>query len=152
MNEQSVIRTTFVFHPPLDDALAWNLNLEDLAQRIEQSFPEASTKNEGELGPRPSATLSFEVQIADGVWLEGLATTSFEGMGSVMILGASAEEAAVFAAWLRDSVAPFPELVEFSSELAMNNGDESVWRLPESGSVEEIAEALHRHLEAADQL
>ncbi|MCD9141083.1 hypothetical protein [Streptomyces albireticuli] len=152
MHGENPIRTTFVFHPPVDNALAWDLSLDRLERSIEQSFPDSSAKSEGDLGPRPAATLSFEIQIAEGVWIEGLATMPFEGMGSVMITGASAVEAAVFAAWLRDSFVPSPELVEFSSELAMNGGDESVWHLPESGSVTDIAEALQRHLEVADHL
>ncbi|MBB5118719.1 hypothetical protein AF335_06200 [Streptomyces eurocidicus] len=152
MHDENPIRTTFIFHPPLEDALAWNLNLDRLARSLEQSFPDASTKNEGDLGPRPAATLSFEIQIAEGVWLEGLATTPFEGMGSVMVTGASAAEAAVFAAWLRDCFAPSPELVEFSSELAMNSGDESVWHLPESGSLADVTGVLQHHLDVADQL
>ncbi|WP_367134494.1 MULTISPECIES: hypothetical protein [Streptomyces] len=152
MNDENPIRATFIFFPPVDDATAWNLRLEDLAQRIEHAFPGSSTNLEGELGPRPSPALSFEVQVADGLWLEGLATTPFEGMGSVLLYNALADEAAVFAAWLRDSFAPSPGLVHFSSEMALNNGDESVWRVPEAGGLEAITAELQRHVDAAEQL
>ncbi|MBF6049810.1 hypothetical protein GO001_32285 [Streptomyces sp. NRRL B-1677] len=94
---------------------------------------------------RAPRLLSFEVQVAGGLWLEGLATTPFEGMGSVPLYNALTDEAAVFASWLRDSFAPTPDLMHFSSEMAMNNGDESVWRIPESGGVEAIADELQRH-------
>ena len=40
-------------------------------------------------------------------------------------MGASAAEAAQFAAWLRDSFVPSPDLVNFTSELALNNGDDA---------------------------
>ncbi|WKU48249.1 hypothetical protein Q3V23_31625 [Streptomyces sp. VNUA116] len=73
-------------------------------------------------------------------------------MGSVLLYNALASEAAVFAGWLRNSFTPSPELVHFSSEMAMNNGDESVWRIPETGGVEAIAAELQRHIDAAEDL
>ncbi|MFF4406613.1 hypothetical protein [Streptomyces sp. NPDC001404] len=152
MTNDNPIRTRFVFAPPVDDATAWNLSLDRFAEALEQGFPGVWTKHEGPLGPRPSDTLSFEVEIAESVWIEGLTTTPFDGMGSVMVENASASEAAVFAAWLRDSFAPSPELVHFSSEFAMNRGDESVWRIPAAGGTEAIAEELQRHIDTAGQL
>ncbi len=152
MNDDNPRRTTFLFYPPVNDALAWNLRLDDLAQRIERDFPGSSTDLEHGLGPRDADALSFEVEIAEGVWLEGLATTPFEGMGTVMARLASAREAAVLAAWLRDSFIPSPELIEFSSEAAMDGGEETSWRLPRSGPVEEIAETLQQHLDCAEAL
>ncbi|MEU7044325.1 hypothetical protein AB0A77_25150 [Streptomyces varsoviensis] len=148
MTGHNPTHTTFSFAPPTDDALAWHLRLDDLAEKITQSFPGAFTQLQHELGPRDADALSFAVPVSDGEWLEGLATTPYEGMGSVMVLDASAAEAAVFAVWLRDSFIPSPELIEFTSEFALNNGDTATWKLPRSGPAGEIAEALQQHIDS----
>ncbi|MEU1629336.1 hypothetical protein ABZ746_29280 [Streptomyces sp. NPDC020096] len=98
MTGQHDIRTTFIFSPPVDNAQAWHLRLNDLAEAIQRDFPGASTKLQHNMGPRSSDAVSFEVEIQEQLWLEGLATTPFEGVGTVMVLGATASEAAVFAA------------------------------------------------------
>ncbi|MFE7118695.1 hypothetical protein ACFU99_25085 [Streptomyces sp. NPDC057654] len=153
MNDDNARRTTFIFAPPVNDARAWNLRLDHLAECVERDFPGSYTRLEHGMGPRRNAdALSFEVEIAEGVWLDGLATTPYEGMGTVMACLASPREAAVLAAWLRDSFIPSPELIEFSSEAAMEGGEEASWRLPVSGPVEEIAETLRQHLESAEAL
>ncbi|MFE6128527.1 hypothetical protein ACFQ6Q_09680 [Streptomyces sp. NPDC056437] len=148
MTDQDVLRTTFSFAPPVDDAAAWHLRLDDLAASINEAFPGASTSWGGDLGPRSDGALTFEVPLDAGVWLEGLATTPYPGIGSVMVMRASAAEAARFALWLRDSFVPSPDLVQFTSELALNNGDDAHGILPPDGSVDEIADTLQQHIDA----
>ncbi|NUL05711.1 hypothetical protein HRW07_21250 [Streptomyces lunaelactis] len=152
MTDQDALRTTFSFAPPVNDAAAWHLQLDDLAAKITEAFPGASTSLGGDLGPRSADALSFEVPLGDGVWLEGLATTPYPEIGSVMVMQASAAEAAQFAAWLRDSIVPSPYLVHFTSELALNNGDDAYWVLPPHGSVDEIAQTLQQHIDSTDRL
>ncbi|MEV4505120.1 hypothetical protein [Streptomyces klenkii] len=151
MTSENPIRTRFSFAPPVDDALAWNLRLDVLAQAIEEAFPGAWTKAEGRLGPRPSEALSFEIQAVGDAWVEGTATSPIEGAGAVVV-DATVQEASVFARWLRDSFIPSPDLIEFSSEFAMNRGDFSTWQLPRTGPAEDIAAALQAHIDAALRL
>ncbi|MFG2594944.1 hypothetical protein [Streptomyces sp. NPDC048462] len=143
-------RTTFSFAPPVDNAAAWHLRLDDFATKLTAAFPEAVTWPEGPLGPRGAETLSFEMPLGDGVWLEGLATTPFPELGSVLVEKASADEAAVIAVWLRDVFAPAPDLVHFTSEMALDRGEVTYTALPPHGSVTEVAAALQQHLERAD--
>lgn len=65
-----------------------------------------------------------------------------------MVMHASAAEAARFALWLRDSFVPSPDLVRFTSEMALNNGDDAHGHLPPYGSVDEIAQTLQQHIDA----
>ncbi|MGI5403767.1 hypothetical protein ACQEVG_30805 [Streptomyces sp. CA-135486] len=151
MTDQGALRTTFCFAPPVDDAAAWHLQLDDLAAKITEAFPGASTSLGGDLGPRSADALSFDVPLGDEVWLEGLATTPCPEIGSVMVMQASAAEAAPFAAWLRDAFVPSPDLVHFTSELSLNNGDDAYWVLPPNGGVDEIAQMLQEHIDATDR-
>ncbi|MFD4139950.1 hypothetical protein [Streptomyces sp. NPDC058572] len=151
MTDPDALRTTFSFAPPVDDAAAWHLRLDDLAAKITEAFPGSSTSLGGDLGPRSADALSFEVPLGDGLWLEGLATTPYPEIGSVMVMQASAAEAARFAAWLRDSFVPAPDLVHFTSELALNNGDDAYWVLPAHGSIDEIEQTLQQHIDATDR-
>jgi len=146
--DPNALRTTFSFSPPVDDAAAWNLNLDDFANRILQAFPGAGTSPQGPMGPRGADTLSFEVPLGGGIWLEGLAATPFPGMGSVMAITASADEAAVLARWLRDTVAPAPDLVCFTSEHALDLGETEYERIPAHGDVHDIAQVLQAHIES----
>jgi hypothetical protein len=66
-------------------------------------------------------------------------------MGSVTAVMATADEAAVLARWLRDSVAPAPGLVYFTSELALDRGDTNYQHVPPQGDREEIARVLQDH-------
>lgn len=144
-------RTTFCFAPPVDNATAWNLNIDDLTNRLLQAFPGASATRQGPLGPRAGEGLSFELPLGDGVWLEGLASTPYPEMGSVMAVMATANEAAVLARWLRDFVAPSPDLVHFTSELALDQGDTDYQQIPPRGDLEEITQVLQDHLTEADR-
>lgn len=58
----------------------------------------------------------------------------------------TADEAAAFAVWLRDSFAPAPDLVRFVGSLAMANGEDAPSPLPAEGGREDIGDLLRRHL------
>ncbi|MGA5198573.1 hypothetical protein [Streptomyces exfoliatus] len=60
----------------------------------------------------------------------------------------TADEAGVFAVWLRGSFVPAPNLVRFASSLAMANGEDTP--LPAAGGREDISGQLRRHLETFD--
>ena len=130
MTQISARRTTFSFAAPVDDATAWHLRLDGLASSLTEAFPEGAATLEGGLGPREADSLSFEVPLGEGVWLRGLATSPYPEMGSVMVMDASAAEAAAFGVWLRDSFVPSPELVHFTSEMALDRGEEAYWVVP----------------------
>jgi hypothetical protein len=68
----------------------------------------------------------------------------------ITLTDVNADEAAVFAEWLRDSFAPAPHLVRFSSSLAMANGEQEPWPLPAEGDVDDIRAEMLRHLAAVD--
>ncbi|MFF7778938.1 hypothetical protein ACFZCG_31510 [Streptomyces tanashiensis] len=63
----------------------------------------------------------------------------------------TADEAGVFAVWLRDSFVPAPGLVRFVSSLAMANGEETPLPLPSERGREGISDLLRRHLHAFDR-
>ncbi|GHJ35457.1 hypothetical protein [Streptomyces sp. TS71-3] len=148
MTHSDARRTTFSFAPPVDDAGAWSLNLEDFANRLLQSFPGGSATPEGGMGPRDADTLSFEIPLGGGTWLEGLATTPYPGVGSVTAITASAQEAAVLARWLRDTLAPAPDLIFFTTEPALESGDTDYQQIPAHSDVPEIAHMLQEHIDA----
>ncbi|MFF3758094.1 hypothetical protein [Streptomyces sp. NPDC002185] len=62
----------------------------------------------------------------------------------------TADEAGPFAVWLRDDFAPAPDLVRFTSSLAMANGEDTPSPLPAEGGGDDITALLRRHLEAFD--
>ena len=143
-------RTTFSFAAPADNAAAWPLRLDTFAARLSEGFRDAGTRAVSALGPRASEALVFEVQLADGQWLSGLATTPFPDMGAVMVELASAAEAAEFAVWLRDRYAPAPELVEFTTEFAMESGVEGAWPIPPDSTREDLARLFEEHIAGYD--
>ncbi|MFF7199763.1 hypothetical protein [Streptomyces sp. NPDC008141] len=62
----------------------------------------------------------------------------------------TADEAALFALWLRDSCAPAPDLVRFVSSLAMADGEEMPLPLPATGGGEEVLAEIRRHIDTFD--
>ncbi|MFM9368170.1 hypothetical protein [Streptomyces sp. Da 82-17] len=151
MTQNNARRTTFSFAPPVDNPTAWQLRLDHFADRINEGFPGAFTKLKGHLGPRSIDALTFEVSLSEGVWLRGLATTPYPEMGSVLVMDASAGEAARFAVWLRDSYAPAPDLVQFTTEIAMDLGEETPWEVPPHGTAEDLAQVFQQHIDTFDR-
>ncbi|MFG2528316.1 hypothetical protein [Streptomyces sp. NPDC048516] len=81
-----------------------------------------------------------------------MATIPVEECGCITLIGVSPGEAAPLAKWLRDEFSPSPELIRFSSEGAMEIGDETHWGLPATGSQEEIEEDLRAHIAYIESL
>ncbi|MFM9372365.1 hypothetical protein [Streptomyces sp. Da 82-17] len=151
MTQPGPRRTTFSFAAPIDDAAALRLRLDDFATRVVDGFTDSFTRVEPQLGPRPADALSFEVQLKDGTWVEGLVTNPCPEMGAIMVGKVSASEAAEFAVWLRDSYAPAPDLVEFTTEFAMDVGEDTPWQVPARCSVDELAALFQRHIDTFDR-
>ncbi|MFG2832502.1 hypothetical protein ACGFWI_34485 [Streptomyces sp. NPDC048434] len=140
------VRATFLFYPPVDDADAWHMTFEGFEAALKQEFPGAFTRMMPDDDVRGGGYLSFEVVLAQEAVLRGLATLPFEECGCVTLTLASPSEAAVIAKWLRDVFIPSPELLRFSSEGALEIGDETHWELPTSGEADEIVEDLRSHI------
>ncbi|MFG7945199.1 hypothetical protein [Streptomyces cacaoi] len=82
---EAPLRYTFIFTPPEGDASCWNLALASFAERLRASFRESDTHYEGGLGPRDADSLSFEVAITPGEWLDGMVSTPLPQTGSVVL-------------------------------------------------------------------
>ncbi|MFF9351432.1 hypothetical protein [Streptomyces sp. NPDC014734] len=94
--------------------------------------------------------LDFEIELASDVWVDGTAALTGPGYAYITLTDVTADEAAVFALWLRDSFVPAPHVVRFASSLAMANGEDTPSLLPTDGGREAISGLLHRHLAAFD--
>ncbi|MFB7200003.1 hypothetical protein [Streptomyces sp. NPDC056240] len=151
MSDEAARRVTFSFAAPVDNAAAWNLDLDVFANGLLQAFPGASATREGELGPHPSDALRIEIPLGGGAWLEGLVTMPYPKVGSVLALTASAAEAAVLARWIRDFYAPSPDLVYFTSDLALDQGATDYGQIPSSGDTQAIACVLQEHIDDTDE-
>ncbi|MEU0602193.1 hypothetical protein ABZ484_28735 [Streptomyces sp. NPDC006393] len=150
MTETDARRTTFSFAPPVDDAAAWDIQLNDFAERLMQGFPGTETWLLGAQAPHPQEGLGFDMPLGGGTRMEGLVNTPYPKVGAVMALNATADEAAVLARWLRDHYAPAPDLVQFTSERALELGVTEYGRIPTTGDVHEISRVLREHLDEVD--
>ncbi|MFD7184505.1 hypothetical protein ACFV90_31495 [Streptomyces sp. NPDC059904] len=150
MTEDAARRVTFSFAAPADNAASWNLDLDEFADGLLRAFPRASATLEGEHGPQPSDALRIEIPLGGGAWLEGLVTMPYPKVGTVLALAASASEAAVLARWLRDFYAPSPDLVYFTSDLALDQGASEYGRIPPSGGTQAIVRVLLEHIDDMD--
>ncbi|WP_265564772.1 hypothetical protein [Streptomyces hygroscopicus] len=74
-----------------------------------------------------------------------------EGRDTVVLTDNTADEAAVFIAWLRDAFLPSPDLIRFSSEPAVEAGIETDWRMPAGGDTARIAGELKHHIEVIER-
>ncbi|MDQ1007437.1 hypothetical protein QFZ82_001922 [Streptomyces sp. V4I23] len=143
------IRTNIGFYPPQEDSGAWRSTLPSLEHALRQSFPDPVIEHQ--ISPlHGEQVLEFEITLAPDVWITG--TSSMEGpdYAYVTLVDVTADEAAVFATWLRDSFVPAPDLVRFVSSLAMANGEESPWILPATGGSEEVVAEIRRHIDTFD--
>ncbi|XUM00046.1 hypothetical protein ACQ86F_24145 [Streptomyces venezuelae ATCC 10712] len=96
------------------------------------------------------AVLDFEIEPAPDVWLAGTAALTEPDHTYLALTDVTADEAGPFALWLRDDFAPAPDLVRFTSSLAMANGEDTPSSLPVEGGGDAITALLRRHLEAFD--
>jgi hypothetical protein len=142
------VRTTFGFYPPESNPAAWQSNLETFSSALERAFPDAVL--EPRVDPlRGVEVLDFDIEVAPEVWITGTAAMPSPDYAYITIGNVTADEAAVFAKWLRDSYVPSPAVVRFISSAAMENGDEVPSPLPATGDSSEIEAVLRAHLAAA---
>ncbi|WP_030302784.1 hypothetical protein [Streptomyces katrae] len=143
------IRTNFAFYPPEGDEGAWGAGLEDLEGALRQAFPDTVVEYRVS-GVHDVAVLDFEIELAPGVWIDGKAAMPKPDSAFITLTNVTADEAAVFARWLRDSFVPPPRLLRFASSLAMASGEQDPWPLPADGGDQETVTELRRHLASLD--
>ncbi|MFF8608437.1 hypothetical protein ACF06X_21140 [Streptomyces sp. NPDC015346] len=141
-------QTTFLFFAPERDPHAWALDLAGLGEALRESFPEVRYRVRQDSTRHGEPYLSFWAATADGIEFDGTATV--HGRDCVMLGDTTAEEAAHFLTWLRDSYLPAPDLIRFSSEPAVERGVETDWRLPADGDAGRVADELRHHLAVVD--
>ncbi|MFM9441635.1 hypothetical protein [Streptomyces acidiscabies] len=137
-------QTTFLFYAPAKEPDGWRLDLASFAVALDAEFPEVRY----EIRQGRQLRLSFWVVTEDGTEFTGFASN--EGRDGVLLTDNTADEAAVFIAWLRDSYLPSPDLIRFSSEPAVLAGIETDWRVPATGDVTRIAEELRHHVQVVE--
>ncbi|MGW4164032.1 hypothetical protein [Streptomyces sp. NPDC004788] len=143
------IRMNIAFYPPRENGGAWRATLESLERAMREAFPEPTISHRTS-GVHEMTLLDFEVELAPDVWVDGTAAITEPDYAYITLTDVTADEAAVFAVWLRDSFAPAPHLVRFASSLAMANGEDTPSQLPATGGRENISGLLRRHLAAFD--
>lgn len=142
------VRTTFGFYPPENNPAAWQADLETFRNALEQTFPDGTL--ERRVDPlRGVDVLDFDIQIAPDIWITGTAAMPTPDYTYITLGNVTADEAATFAQWLRDSYVPSPADVRFISSAAMANGEETPSPLPAIGDPSEIEAVLRAHLTAA---
>ncbi|MBW5486686.1 hypothetical protein [Streptomyces bambusae] len=149
MSAERNIRTNFAFYPPEGDEAAWGTTLESLERALRQAFLGLTVEYRIS-GVHGLTVLDFEIELASDVWIDGTAAMPKPDYSFITLTDVTADEAAVFVRWLRDSVVPAPHLVRFASSLAMANGEQDPWSLPAEGGDEEILAELRRHLASVD--
>ncbi|WP_075739167.1 hypothetical protein [Streptomyces acidiscabies] len=142
------IRTTFGFYPPKDNPAAWQADLETFSTALGRAFPDGVLEHRTD-PLRDVDVLDFDIEIAPDVWITGTAALPTPDYAYITLGNVTADEAAVFARWLRDSYVPSPAAVRFISSAAMAGGEETPTPLPITGDTTEIEAALRAHLTAA---
>ena len=142
---------SFVFSPPDDAPDSWALTgPEDFARRLADAFPESGTLLEKPWDKRESRwTLSFEVLIG-GVWLEGMATTPWPGVGSFSVDNATPGEAAQLIHWFREQYVPATASLVFTTGLHLAHGVDEPKALPADIDIDTITHDLGVHAEAIE--
>ena len=147
MTDYRDIRTTFILHPPVDDAASWHMTVDGFVQAFTRLFPDAFTKfRTSHL--RGNDVVDFEVEVGPGIWIEGTAQTPVPECGVITLALASATEAARFATWVRDDLIPSPGILRFSTEPAMQAGSQDEWTVPAAGDEEAMTVVFLEHLAA----
>ncbi|MFF2515747.1 hypothetical protein [Streptomyces sp. NPDC058086] len=148
MTAQRNVRTTFGFYPPENNEAAWQSSLDTFMAALERGFPDAVL--ETRVDPlRGTSVVDFDIEVAPEVWVTGSAAMPSPDYAYITLGSVTADEAALFAVWLRDSYVPSPTCVRFTSSAAMENGDETPEPLPAVGGTAEVEAVLRGHLVAA---
>ncbi|MEU4346265.1 hypothetical protein [Streptomyces sp. NPDC023838] len=95
--------------------------------------------------------LDFEAVLAPDVVVNGTAAVQGSNYAYITLIDVTADEAGVFALWLRDRFTPAQHAVWFASSLAMANGEDAPTALAVDGDVAEVTRQLHEHLTAIDE-
>ncbi|MFH9400089.1 hypothetical protein ACH4JS_09890 [Streptomyces sp. NPDC017638] len=138
-------QTTFLLYAPAKNPAGWNLDLAAFGAALDAAF--AEVRYETRQGRQ--LRLAFWAVTDEGIEFTGFASN--EGRDTVVLVDNTAEEAAVFIAWLRDSYVASPDLIRFSSEPAVEAGIETDWRLPATGDTASIAEELKHHIRVVER-
>ncbi|WP_037673084.1 hypothetical protein [Streptomyces griseus] len=142
------IRTTFGFYPPEGDEAVWQASLETFTSAVERDFHDADL--EVRVDPlRGVEVLDFDIEVEPGIWVTGTTALPSPEYAYITLGNVTADEAAVFALWLRDSYVPSPTGVRFITSAAMENGDEIPWPLPATGDAAAIEAVMREHLAAS---
>ncbi|GAA3770236.1 hypothetical protein ACFS5L_36900 [Streptomyces phyllanthi] len=142
------IRTTFGFYPPEGNEAAWQASLETFTSAVERAFPGAVLEPRVE-PMRGTNVLDFDIELAPDVWVTGTTAMPSPDYAYITLGNVTADEAALFAQWLRDSYVPSPACVRFISSAAMEVGEENPWPLPATGDAGAIEAVMRDHLAAA---
>ncbi|GJF23980.1 hypothetical protein [Streptomyces sp. HO565] len=131
--------TTYLLYAPAKNPHGWNLDLTAFGTALDAAF--SDVRCETRQGRR--LRLSFWAVTEGGIEFTGFASN--EGRDTIVLTDNTADEAAVFITWLRDSFLPSPDLIRFSSEPAVEAGVETDWRMPAGEDTARIAEELRHH-------
>ncbi|MER7921325.1 MULTISPECIES: hypothetical protein [unclassified Streptomyces] len=135
-------RTAYLLYAPAENPAGWHLDPAAFGADLEAAF--AEVRHETRQGRQ--SRLSFWAMTEEGIEFTGFA--SGEGRDTVLLDENTADEAAVFIAWLRDAFLPAPDLFRFSSEPAVEKGIETDWHMSANGDRSHIAEELKSHVRA----
>lgn len=131
---------SFLLYAPAKSPQGWNLDLSEFGQALREAYPQVRYQPE-EGHPK---RLSFWALTDDGVEYTGFADN--ETRHTIALGENTIDEVAPFICWLRDTYLPSPDLVRFTSELAYARGIETDWRIPATGSEEQIIDEIQQHL------
>ncbi|MGW4979025.1 hypothetical protein [Streptomyces mirabilis] len=138
-------RTNFVFASPVENPAAWQASPETFRNALTQAFPDAFLETLTS-SLRDAPALDFEIEVAPDVFVTGTAVMPAPDYAHISIVDVTADTAALFAQWLRDSYLPSTTSVLFLSSSVMESGHETPWPLPTTGDAKEIEAVLRNHL------
>lgn len=136
--------TAFLLYAPARDPHVWELNLAHLGEALRGTFPHARYKIRQDDGADGEQRLSFWAATDGGAEYDGSATVY--GRDCILLTDNTADQAAEFIHWLREGYLPSPAPIRFSTEVAVERGIETDWRVPAEGGVERIGDELKQHI------
>ncbi|MGW1505029.1 hypothetical protein ACWCQW_42255 [Streptomyces mirabilis] len=133
----------------MEHPAAWQASPETFRNALTQAFPDAFLETPTS-SLRDAPALDFEIEVAPDVFVTGTAVMPAPDYAHVSVVDVTANAAALFAQWLRDSYLPSTTSVLFLSSSVMESGHETPWPLPTTGDAKEIEAVLRDHLAAAE--
>lgn len=139
--------TAFLLYAPASAPHAWRLDLPHLAEALHGAFPHSRSRlREDPGGGGPEQRLSFWAATDGGVEYDGSATV--HGRDCVLLTDNTPDQAAEFIHWLREAYLPAAAPIRFSTEVAVERGIETDWRVPAEGGVGRVGYEIKRHIRA----